>query len=472
MFARSLTLALVATYASAAVEADRVTSLPNMAVFDTYPVYSGYVDLPNTTKRIHYMFVESQSVPSTDPLIIWFNGGPGCSSMLGWAQEHGPYLMHNGDTNWVSNPYSWNTAANVLYIEQPAGVGFSYCGTPEDCTFNDETAADDNLVAVLEWFNLYPEFGTNPLYISGESYAGVYVPYLSKRIYDYNVANAADPNVFKPNLIGFAVGNGVTNWNYDCTPAQVDLYYWHSIMSDDMRIKMENANCDFSGYNFSNATAACISLYESMSLKAKWVNIYNIYGICYGTSIDPQLYETEGQQRKGWTACDYTPWVCPNSGLVEEDPLEGDSLPPCTYGIPLMNYFDDATVRADLHIDPNVGAWNMCTGPPAFNYTSLPQASQWIYEELYGKIRMMHFSGDVDGAVPTIGTQNWIDSLNWTIQQPWTEWDYAGQVAGWSIVYENDFTFITVHGSGHMVPEDKPAQAHKMLYNWINQVPL
>lgn len=100
----------------------------------------------------------------------------------------------------------------------------------------------------------------------------------------------------------------------------------------------------------------------------------------------------------------------------------------------------------------------MCTSSSnGFYYTSLPQASQWIYEELYGKIRMMHFSGDVDGAVPTIGTQNWIDSLNWNIQQPWAEWDYDGQVAGYSIVYENDFTFITVHGSGHMVPEDKPA---------------
>ena len=90
---------------------------------------------------LHYLFVESQADPSTDPLLIWFNGGPGCSSMLGWSQEHGPYVIESGDTTFHKNEWSWNTNANVLYIESPAGVGFSYCGTPEDCTFNDDTSA-------------------------------------------------------------------------------------------------------------------------------------------------------------------------------------------------------------------------------------------------------------------------------------------------------------------------------------------
>lgn len=143
------------------------------------------------------------------------------------------------------------------------------------------------MAVTLAWFELYPEFKTNDLYISGESYAGVYVPYLSREIYNYNQTHASDSSVFKPNLIGFAVGNGVTNWTYDCTPAQVDLYYWHSIMSDDLRIRMQAQNCDFGGLNAANATTACLALYEEMSLKSRWVNIYNIYGICYGTSVDP-----------------------------------------------------------------------------------------------------------------------------------------------------------------------------------------
>jgi len=81
---------------------------------------------------------------------------------------------------------------------------------------------------------------------------------------------------------------------------------------------------------------------------------------------------------------------------------------------------------------------------------------------------MMHFSGDVDGAVPTIGTQGWIDSLNWDIETEWHPYMLDDQVAGYTQTYVDDFIFTTVHGSGHMVPEDKPAVAHKMIYAWLN----
>lgn len=87
--------------------------------------------------------------------------------------------MESGTTTFHKNEWSWNTGANVLYIESPAGVGFSYCGNTEDCTFDDNTSAQDNLTAVLAWYAKFPEFQGHELYISGESYAGIYVPYLT-----------------------------------------------------------------------------------------------------------------------------------------------------------------------------------------------------------------------------------------------------------------------------------------------------
>lgn len=169
----------VAGLAYAAPEEDRVLYLPEMGYFDKFGAYSGYVDIKEKKKRIHYMFVESQTNPSEQPLIIWFNGGPGCSSMLGFTQEHGPYVINDGTSKFVENEWTWNAEANMLYIEQPAGVGFSYCEGEVNCTFDDHTSGEDNLKALLGWYAKFPEYANNELYISGESYAGIYVPYLA-----------------------------------------------------------------------------------------------------------------------------------------------------------------------------------------------------------------------------------------------------------------------------------------------------
>jgi cathepsin A (carboxypeptidase C) len=112
-----------------------------MEEFD-YGVYSGYI--PVGENDYHYMFTESQGNPETDPLVIWFNGGPGCSSMLGFAQEIGPWKMDDEDTKFYKNEYSWNKFANLLFIESPAGVGYSKCKTTESCIWNDDNSAEDN----------------------------------------------------------------------------------------------------------------------------------------------------------------------------------------------------------------------------------------------------------------------------------------------------------------------------------------
>eukprot|EP00347_Sterkiella_histriomuscorum_P021597 403333426 len=143
-------LAIIGT-ASAAYMDDLVTSLPDMANFTDFRLFSGYLSVRGTGKYLHYMFAESQQNPSTDPLLIWFNGGPGCSSMLGYLQEHGPYVMEDETKVFHKNDYSWNKQANMVYIESPAGVGFSYCDDMKLCQdFNDENSADDNLDALLK----------------------------------------------------------------------------------------------------------------------------------------------------------------------------------------------------------------------------------------------------------------------------------------------------------------------------------
>ena len=225
---------------------DKVASLPGVEDFNE-DMYSGYVDLEGTEKSIHYVLVKSRGDATTEPLLVWFNGGPGCSSMYGLFLEVGPYLVRDsGEVEW--NEYAWNREASVLYVDQPAGVGYSYCGSTDDCSFNDDSSADDNLQFLLQWFDLkHPEFKTNDLYLAGESYAGIYVPYLLTRIHDHNTEAADDDSVFKPVLKGIIVLNGVTDWKYDTYEAMFKTACSHFIIDPAECQELAAHGCSYPG---------------------------------------------------------------------------------------------------------------------------------------------------------------------------------------------------------------------------------
>ena len=137
--------------------------------------------------------------------------------MLGWAQEHGPYVVEDGQTKFTKNQYSWNKEATVIYFDSPAGVGYSICNNTAECNFNDDNTADDNLAAFISLMtDKFKDLQANDLYIAGESYAGIYVPKLVKKIDDY-ITTKGGP--YLPNLKGMIVGNPVTDHSVDGKPA-------------------------------------------------------------------------------------------------------------------------------------------------------------------------------------------------------------------------------------------------------------
>jgi carboxypeptidase C (cathepsin A) len=168
---------LLAAVTMAACDADLMGQLPDAPAFPT-ATYSGYLEV-NDTKSLHYVFSESQSDPSTDPVIIWFNGGPGCSSMLAFMQENGPIEIDDGETYLSLNNNPWTRRANVLWLESPAGVGWSIAAGAEDLSTNDMIQSQDGLAALRSWYGKFPEYLENKLWVSGESYGGIYVPYLA-----------------------------------------------------------------------------------------------------------------------------------------------------------------------------------------------------------------------------------------------------------------------------------------------------
>jgi len=176
---------------------DEVDSLPGLYFPLNYRHYSGYLNA-TSGKFLHYWFVESQRSPSSDPVVLWMNGGPGCSSLDGFLSELGPLHVSADGKTLYNNTYSWNREANVIFLEAPAGVGFSYSKNGKYNT-DDDTTSYDNYVALQHFFVKFPQFKKNEFYITGESYGGIYIPTLSVRV----LTGPANIN-FK----GFAIGNG------------------------------------------------------------------------------------------------------------------------------------------------------------------------------------------------------------------------------------------------------------------------
>ena len=128
-------------------------------------MFSGYVDI-GPRGKLFYWFVESQSAtPANDPVLLWTNGGPGCSGLVGFLTENGPFRPTANGT-LALNPQAWNLLANMVYIEQPVGVGYSVANGV--LKYSDALAASDNLAFVKGFFKAFPQYTSNRFLLTSE----------------------------------------------------------------------------------------------------------------------------------------------------------------------------------------------------------------------------------------------------------------------------------------------------------------
>lgn len=206
---------------------------------------------------------------------------------------------------------------------------------------------------MLGWFDKYPEYKENDFYLSGESYAGIYVPYLLNQIHSHNQMFVSDDTVFKPNLKGMIVGNGVTNWTFDTLPAMVDTFYWHSLIDQDRYDRSKELGCNWAGVEFGkDLSDECSDMLDYVSKTTARINPYDIFGTCWGvpssdgshekhyTRQDRALTAVGGKlktHKRVFTPRDYTPWFYrqfPNQGLGDDEDID------CTFGAPIHDYLN------------------------------------------------------------------------------------------------------------------------------------
>lgn len=167
-----------------AARSDRVHELPGATELP-FSLYAGSVTVDSIAERsLFYVLSESFSnSSSSDPLVLWLNGGPGCSSIGGgFLSELGPFYPTPGGKGLIRNPHTWNKAANLLFLESPAFVGWSWSENPEDTRVGDRRTAEDAFIFLQKWLERYPRYRGRRFWLAGESYGGHYVPNLAQRL--------------------------------------------------------------------------------------------------------------------------------------------------------------------------------------------------------------------------------------------------------------------------------------------------
>ncbi|KZV54269.1 kinesin-4-like [Dorcoceras hygrometricum] len=376
-------------------EGDRIERLPGQP-YVKFNQYGGYVTVNQTAGRaFFYYFAEAQNSDKTLPLLLWLNGGPGCSSLAyGAMQELGPFRVQSDGKTLYKNKFAWNYAANVLFLESPAGVGFSYSNTSSDVIIGgDSKTAADNYAFLLNWLERFPEYKNRDFYIAGESYAGHYVPQLAHTILYHN--HEANKDIV--NLKGIMIGNAVINEETD-SKGMYEFFASHALISDQTFNDIMN-HCDFSSYS-SDESKKCSQATEEAEKNIGNIDIYNIYApLCANSSITQKPKKT--------------------SGLV---------IDPCS-DYYVLSYLNRPEVQQALHA--NVTKinydWEPCSDVIKKWLDSPSTVIPLLGEFMSNGLRVWIFSGDIDGRIPVTSTLNSIKQMNLTVKTRWHPWYLAGE---------------------------------------------
>ncbi|KAL4377619.1 hypothetical protein GQ457_02G019020 [Hibiscus cannabinus] len=274
-------------------ESDRVINLPNQPKTPSISQFAGYITVNQEHGRaLFYWFFDAQSQPSQKPLLLWLNGGPGCSSIgYGEASELSPLRVGKNGVDLQFNQFAWNQEANLLFVESPVGVGFSYTNTSSDLTkLEDAFVAEDAYNFMVKWLQRYPQFKTRDFFISGESYAANDKDHVHDRNNDTSgypfinlkgfmvslLLNQRANDCYRDygwvHVVALQVGNPLTDDTWDYTGI-MDYAWSHSVIPDDLYRKIKQV-CDFKAPSWS---PDCNFVVNQVFDKYSEIDIYNIY---------------------------------------------------------------------------------------------------------------------------------------------------------------------------------------------------
>ena len=390
--------------------------------------YAGHLTMNALTgSSIFYWLFESidgNITTDSRPLIMWLEGGPGCSGSFSMIWQGVSPILVNTNTQpfRTNNSYTWATDYHLLSIDFPYGTGFSFANSESDLKNNTLDATYYLYKFLSKLGKKYPSWFNRDFYIFGYSYAGHWVPGIGYHILTQNQLN----NGFNINLKGIGIAGPLVNPKIHFTSYagyatatstindnQASIFqYYQSLISKQISLGQ-----------YAQASGNADNLLEVYESFTDGADLNNVRGFDDNNEVNFDNWITSTSTREMLNAGN-APWVDCNQSVY--------------------NYF-----YGDIS-------------------NSTDSLLSFILES---GIRVLLFSGQDDFIIPSSGVQNMISALGWSgipsfLASPKVVWKVDGEVAGY-VQSNKNLTFALVLKSGHLTPYNQPVNTKYLVESFI-----
>ncbi|PFH50137.1 hypothetical protein AMATHDRAFT_41047 [Amanita thiersii Skay4041] len=426
-----------------------VPSLPSIQQDPNHPlkIYAGNLlsdprarTNPQSTDLFAHLFfvlVKNRRTADRERIVFWFNGGPGCSSFDGLMMEVGPWRM-DGKGGFQVKEGGWEEYTTMVFVDQPAGTGFSYTSSDRFVSTPQE-AAEQFIVFLGNFYQVFPEYRHMDTYFAGESFAGQWIPYF---------ADAVLESSLDVQLRGAAIGNGWIDPRRQY-PTYLDYVVKMGILEENSEPWKEakkkvdecvEAHSKITEFEPMSVPACAMLILDVAKVREKKVN---------GTEMCINIYDVRYDDTK------------PDCGM---------NWPPDIH--PITQYLDRPDVVNALHATDHSGSWIECRGTihSHFDENKL-NASVTILPKVLSKIPVLIFAGDQDLICNYVGLEAMISAMTWngatglgTVQTQ--SWNVNNDRAG-TWVESRNLTYAKIFNASHMAPFDSPHITHDMMLRFM-----
>ncbi|XP_053465264.1 probable serine carboxypeptidase CPVL isoform X2 [Nycticebus coucang] len=413
------------------IKEGKEASLVTLSIEENMNSYAGYITVNETyNSNLFFWFFPAEVQTADAPVVLWLQGGPGGSSMFGLFVEHGPYIITSNMT-MRTRDFPWTFTLSMLYVDNPVGTGFSFTDDTRGYAANEEDVARDLYSALIQFFQLFPEYKDNEFYATGESYAGKYVPAIAHLIHSLNPMRAQ-----KINLKGIALGDAYSDPE-SIVGGYAEFLYQIGLLDEKQR-KYFQEQCD-----------ECVEHIK----KQNWFQAFAILDKLLDGDLtsDPSYFQNV-------TGCInyYNLLQC----MEPEDQgyyAKFLSLPEVRQAIHVGNrtFNDGAIVEKYLRDD------------------TVQSVKPWL-AEIMNNYKVLIYNGQLDIIVAAPLTERSLMTIDWkgakeyekVEKKVWKIFKSDNEVAGY-VRQVGDFHQVIVRGGGHILPYDQPLRSFDMINRFI-----